>query len=363
MGLSNVAGVFSRYFIIGFFVPAFAILSVMTQTVDAALIPSAYSSASEAGKAAILGGSALLVALILLGIHRRVLRLYEGYPICEPDPKQNHNVSLVKRILRTLIWPLIRPISKRLIEHQRSIFTKALHPAEKKPLQRFTLDRCFPRCGASASDSDQDEDYWLLPTAFGNAMRASARHSDVRWGLNGVAAWPYIENLLTSQEAQVHADLKGDVAFFVNGSLLSALVAVVFVIDQTAWGTVPWYAAALICAAPVVVGRLAYLAAVDAVKEWGEATRASIDLHRHELYEMLGMRRPVDFSDERGIAEALSLTMLFGDATPDEFAAATQSLARTPKNSTARGSANGQVDPNRRRGSGRRRSATRKITD
>ncbi len=50
MGLSDVAGVFSRFFIVGFFLPAFFALIALAQLATSALVPNGverYSSATE----------------------------------------------------------------------------------------------------------------------------------------------------------------------------------------------------------------------------------------------------------------------------------------------------------------------------
>ena len=111
-----------------------------------------------------------------------------------------------------------------------------------------------------------------------------------RWHLNSIGVWPHIEMLLTPQESQVYADAKGDLAFFVNGSLVAALAGFVL-IANAAWhgATTAWYVEVLICLGAFAVSAVAYSAAIGAAVQWGSAVRASIDLHRREVYEKFGL--------------------------------------------------------------------------
>jgi hypothetical protein len=303
MGLANIAGVFSRYFVVGFFLPAFFALVALSQTVSEAFLPPVYLHAGAGAQIAILGGAALPVGLLLLGLHYRVLRLYEGYPLAEHSSLHG-----------------VKQIHDALLSVQRWRFRRAMRHCDYNRLDEvgpfdaaWKLDRRFPHDLGHPNDETL-----LLPTAFGNAVRAFERHSFLRWHLNGIGVWPHVENLLTSQEAQVLADAQGDVAFFINSSLVAVLSALALVIDMVEDTGAPSPVVVLV---PVAVTVLAYGAAIGAAANWGEVVRASIDLHRHELYEKLGLRPPRDFKEERQIAWHVNRTLLVGLHLPDEYAA------------------------------------------
>ena len=280
MGLTNVAGVFSRYFIVGFFLPAFFALIVLAQVIDADTLPTVYEQAKGAGRVAIVGGAALLVGLLLLGLHYPVLRWCEGYPLEARGDR----------------W-YARFAYTRLLNRQKDRLRRAREATEDPNVtegQRrdatWRLDLQFPH----------DQADLLLPTSFGNALRAFERHARIRWGLNSIGAWPRIELLLTPQESQVHADATGDVAFFVNGSLMALLAGAAILVDGIAGAPHAWWSWALM-PLPFVLSALLWHASIGAVIQWGHAVRASMDIHRLELYERLGVRAPEDFSDERDV--------------------------------------------------------------
>ena len=63
---------------------------------------------------------------------------------------------------------------------------------------------------------------------------------------------------------------------------------------------------------PFLVAYVLYRATIDPAMGRGEVVRASIDLHRLEVYEKLGLREPTSFSDERGLATKLGQLLLYG---------------------------------------------------
>ena len=70
MSPSDVAGVFSRYFIVGFFLPAFFALAIVAFGLSSDAVPNQFESYGDGAKIAIVGGAAVLLGLALLGVGR-----------------------------------------------------------------------------------------------------------------------------------------------------------------------------------------------------------------------------------------------------------------------------------------------------
>ena len=79
---------------------------------------------------------------------------------------------------------------------------------------------------------------------------------------------------MSSDEATLHADAKGDLAFFINGSLLSLISGMVLVANEIAYQPREWYLVWLYLV-PFVFSACCYEAAVGAAIRWGAWT--SID--------------------------------------------------------------------------------------
>jgi hypothetical protein len=302
MGLSDVAGVLSRFFIVGFFLPAFFALVALAELATSALLPNGFERYSSTAEILILGGVGLLAGLFLLGLHRPILRLFEGYPL------MRSGIGLE----RPFIWLQHRTFDE-LAERKAAAGPKADPQTNSRGMRAWlTLDRFFP-----------DDRSRLLPTRFGNALRAAEDYAYNRWGLDSIPFWAHVEPLLSDQERQLHENARTDVAFFVNLSLATAVVGVVLIADEIAHTPVdPVFA--WIYVAPFVLAYLIYRFSIDAAQRWGVEMKASLDLHRLEVYARLGVRRPTSFTDERRtIAPALNRFFLYAQELPDELFATT----------------------------------------
>jgi len=296
MSLNDFAGVFSRYFVVGFFVPAFVVLVAVSQVLPDEALPAVYLDAGNGARVAVLGGASLLAGLILLGMHYQALRLFEGYPLAAR-------------------W-YTRPLDRVLKWRQSKRLAKAL-----KKANALTDDVAKSNALWHISLSFSTDDERVLPTSFGNAVRAFEITSTHRWGLNAIAIWPRIQLLLTNEEQRVVSEAESNVAFFINGALLAALAGFALGIDKIVEGQLT-FPNGLLYLIPFAIAVLAYRASIGTVADWGSTVIASIDLHRREAYTRLGVRKPVNFSDERNnIAPAVSATLLFGEHIPDDLAA------------------------------------------
>jgi hypothetical protein len=290
VGLTNITGVFSRYFVVGFFLPAYISLVALWLTASSALLPEELQGYSETAQLGILGGVALVVALTLSGLSYHVTRISEGYPL-----------------ERVAGWPAIGLCHSLAIKLQRRRYEKLLairedeaKSARERGRAAWCLDRYFPH-----------DPKRLLPTRVGNAIRASEQHSNTRWGLDGVTIWPRVEALMSAQERELLVEAKINFYVFTNAALGASLVGISLVIDKAVNVPVPLWSWPLYLI-PFAIGYVAYRASITSAIDWGDRIRASIDLHRLKLYEHLGIRHPTSFSDERELAVRVNKALLFG---------------------------------------------------
>jgi hypothetical protein len=133
----------------------------------------------------------------------------------------------------------------------------------------------------------------------------------VRWGLDGVTIWPRVEALLSADEREIHVDSKIDFYVFTNAAVGALAVGLCLVVDESVNAPHPgsyWPLYGI----PFVLGYLLYRAAIGPATDWGDRVRSSVDLHRLEIYEKLGVRKPTSFSDERHVADRVNKALLYG---------------------------------------------------
>jgi hypothetical protein len=114
----------------------------------------------------------LLVGLLLSGLHFPILRLYEGYPL-----QHGRRIAGVRWIYAGMVGRWGKCFDA--LEAKRAVPQAS---ADRSAAAR-RLAREFP------ATRDQ-----LLPTRFGNAVRSFERHPRVRYGLDGVTAWPRVKS-------------------------------------------------------------------------------------------------------------------------------------------------------------------------
>jgi hypothetical protein len=297
MSPSDVAGVFSRYFIVGFFLPGFFTTVGLSQALSGGFLPQFYEELGGGSQIAVAGGIGLLVGLLLLGLNWQVFRLFEGYPIAEGQ-RSNPGIAFLHDLF---------------IRRQKNAFDKLMtirdgdNPAPDKANAAWKLDQEFP--------PSRDR---LLPTRFGNAVLAFETHAMTRWGLDSVVVWPRIDAGLSDREAELQANARSEAAFFVNGSLLAFIAGLILLTDEAV--NSPLHRWALIAfASPFLLSLLFARWSAGAATRWGSAVRAAIDMHRFDLYEGLGVRRPRNFSDEREtVAPHVNEALVYGFPIPDE---------------------------------------------
>lgn len=314
MALRDVAGIFSRAFVVGHFIPAFAALVIVQITVHEDALPNAYNDLGEGTQLLVVGGIALMVGLVLWGLHHPVLRLFQGYSL---------KAANSKRYPRIRLWPTKSWVGGWKVQPLALLYDTALTRKKKR----------FERLQASAESGIQSPQRTLavktlmrewpttatqvLPSRFGNVCSSYEGHARQRYNLNGIYAYPRIATMLNEAEREIITEARTDVAFFLNLALLAVLGGGYVIVDSVWHGW--WDSAAGIAAVllPPLIYAAATRAAYGAADRWGSAVRTSFDLHRLELYERVGLRRPATQSEEESIANALNRLLVYADPLPD----------------------------------------------
>lgn len=306
MGLTDVTGVFSRYFIVGFFLPTFFSLAFLKIVLSKAWLPQAVEPDSG-GAFLVLGGLALLVGLVLLGLRDPIVYLMSGYLLIRDDgswlyrPIRAAGEWMRRRLLKdfTALQIQARPTS--------SVETDS--ECRRRRRAEWQFDLRFPNSPEK-----------VLPTRLGNTIRAWEDHARKRWSLETVVVWPRINTFLSEQESKLHADAETDVAFFLNSALALTVAGGVMILDAAIEHPHPLWLA-WIYVLPFVLAYLFYRAAVEAAQRWGSFIRASIDLHRTDLYQRLGVRIPSTARQTKDVGVAINRLLLYGDVLPDSVRA------------------------------------------
>ena len=104
VGLRDVTGVFSRFFVVGFFVPSFFVVLIIAWL---------FAEVDEARHIYVAGAGALLLALVLVGLRDAVWHAFERHPWRSPfgDATFEYHERVRKEWGLTVYWawPFIKP--------------------------------------------------------------------------------------------------------------------------------------------------------------------------------------------------------------------------------------------------------------
>ena len=102
MGLSDITGVFSRYFVVAFFMPAYVALICLWLSASSGFTPDLLENHDQDIQLLILGAVAVVAGLVLSGLNYPLIRAFEGYPLLPL-----RRAPLLKLIPRALIAPAL----------------------------------------------------------------------------------------------------------------------------------------------------------------------------------------------------------------------------------------------------------------
>lgn len=219
--------------------------------------------------ATILGLISWLSALVLLALNRDLYRFVEGYGRFNP-------LRIFSRFERSRYFRLQSNISSlnekyfQLEDDHRAIPGELI--AKRGELMRKLVSQ-FP-----------DSEAWILPTSFGNIIRAFEVYPRVMYGFDAIPGWNRLLGVIPKDYRELVDDAKTQVDFWLNFFLLSLVVFLEYVVlvSYTGIFSVLWF--------PVISALFSWLAyhrAKSSAVEWGEMVKASFDTFLPELYKKL----------------------------------------------------------------------------
>lgn len=239
--------------------------------------------------------AAWIIGILLLVLNREIYRFVEGYGLYNPLRLfENRTREKYKRKVKRLDW-LDDNYSELTVE-QRSERTKLMKE----------LVESYP-----------DSERLILPTAFGNTLRAFEVYPRVMYGFEGIDGWTRILAVLPKDYRELIDDAKAQVDWWVNMGVMSLLFLIEFwYAIFSKWGlTLPWYITTLNLVLPIAIYVLLSLLlswrAASAAIGWGDYVKSAFDLYRFALLESMGIDAPKTRKEEREVWTRFSQAVLF----------------------------------------------------
>jgi hypothetical protein len=158
----------------------------------------------------------------------------------------------------------------------------------------------------------------IIPTRLGNIMAAFEGYAHNRYGMDAIYLWPRLTPILQAEGYAAFVEQeKAAFDFLLNLGYISLLIGLelVFVFLLTLQ-YIP-AVVTLLCAPIIAYGF--YWVSHNAAIHWGGRMKSAFDLYREHLREMLQVRKPVSFDDERMLWQKLSNFYRTADSRFEEF--------------------------------------------
>lgn len=297
---SDLAKLFSRDFVLGYFLPS--LLFVSAAAVVYLLFWQAESNAlvnlwtlTQKDWAI---PSALFISwflgVLLLAANYHLVRILEGYGIlqrtCLLNCQQRKFDALCAKVVT---------LGEKYGEELQS----------KKPLPDTGLKYQKKLLRRRSYYPDKRED--VLPTKFGNVMRAFETYSLSMYGMDAIPIWPRLSAMFPENHGETLNAVRSQMDFAVNMVYLPAVVIVEYAILAVLTRTLP---ALWIVGIFLLFIWFAYRMAIINAIQWGDLVKASFDLYRYDLLEQMGLERPASWEQEQALWTDISRSFLYWES-------------------------------------------------
>lgn len=263
-------------------------------------------------------GLIMLILTVILGymlvvLNNFLIKVCEGYILLEHFPGLRKRELKKERILKAKI----NRLGKALNCYRQK--DKMDHPKAQKLLSAIDSLQIRHQQLYPAVRSE------IMPTAFGNILKAAEYYSMENYYIDSVIYWPRLINVISPAYGNKIQDSRNQLSFVVNCGFLAVLFSVCSLMASvyqcllcslSAQGrAAPFYfieisleqtiyeQRALIYACigimAILFAGIFFRASMVSVSEFGGMIRSAYDLFRFDLLESLHMELPVDSWDER----------------------------------------------------------------
>ncbi|MDM8519782.1 hypothetical protein QUF64_07025 [Anaerolineales bacterium HSG6] len=259
---------------------------------------------------------------MLLAMNRFILRVMEGYGkynpfrildrLGEPSDRFQQNLSnqLPPWLKRFLPSALLTVGEKKRLEKLKQEIAVLGQQGDSRQRDRLLRKQ--------RQEFPEKEDR-LLPTSFGNAIRAFEEYSRLMYGLDAIPGWNHLQAVITPEFSQLVNDTKASVDFWANVWFLSWFVLVEYIVivgfrwynPVDGWGVVsawliPWFIMIVL-----LFVYFCFFSAKNAAILWGYWVKASFDVFIPELRQKLELPKPATREAEREMWVKFSQAIIY----------------------------------------------------
>lgn len=332
--VTNYLEKFGSNFLVAAMIPSLGLVIACMVAFDP-IFKISQSLQAEEGIYSLIGISLLvLVPTIIIGftltaLNTFILKIFEGYIFIHRLPLLKEGYSRKAKKLLQEIQDLNKKIED--LEHKKRKTITDKEQIDTLKGLHFTkaaeYDKNYPPLHAG-----------IMPTKFGNILKASEAYTGTRYGIDAVEFWPRLQHVIPPSYRQSIDEARNELSFLVNMSALSfiffvlctlAVVTNVPLPGTPEWGNVIANSFRYIASAAVAFVSFLFFnkAALFSVVDFGAMIRSSYDLFRLDLLTQFRIKHPKTLTEEFQVWKNLGELLILGQEAKD-FEALTYDIKR-----------------------------------
>lgn len=315
--IQNHLDKFGRNFLVASMIPSLAFFTITMTSLKPILsnevkelLGSEFNPLGESGLLLVL--LTVILGFTLTSLNTFIYKVFEGYVLIWRIPSLR--ISELKRARN------MRDINNRITKKVERLKRQDTRRAEQKRNDLgATRDSLLAQYDLSFPPSEDE----ILPTKFGNILKAAETYPMSRYRIDSVPVWPRLIHAMPDSYYAKVDDINNQLSFLMNCtvlaifySLITLSVSLYFVItsliNANALPILAWVYFGLFIGALGIA--IIFLRASElVVTDYGLLIRSSFDLFRRELLRKLELAPPLTLTAEQNLWEDVCAFMNIGD--------------------------------------------------
>jgi hypothetical protein len=324
-------------FLVAAFVPAMGFIIATTLTFNNYLPPQLKCTNTN-GACLIQSTLYLLLLTTVLGftlfsLSTFIYKSFEGYTFLLGIDTPLGRSSLRRQIKRfqknqsdgQLVEKQITRIQLKIIQEQnRQASSYRTRNAQRIKRYHEKIKSLRDRQYSIASEKNEyfpPEQGYVLPTRFGNILRASEMYAGARYRIDSVPLWGRLAHVIPPEGMEKIDQANNQCLFLLNGSVLASIYTVICLLaslygliklqqgETSNLSSIHYDLIWVYLILGILSGAIAwlfYIASLYNVSQYGNMIRTAYDLYRFNLIEALHLRLPKNLKDERWLWRRIS---------------------------------------------------------
>jgi len=319
-------------FVVSAFVPSLAFVAMAIVVFKPIVPPDLLNSVQNTFEPFGQSGILLLALTVILGftlsnLNTSIYKILEGYSLLARFPlgrnRQLRKFNKLKQQLET--------VENEITQMEQSAKPDEDHLSRLEDLRYYIASEMNLRFPLKEEA--------ILPTAFGNMLRAAEAYSADRYGIDAVRLWPRLIHVIPDSYYEKVEQSNNGLAFLINCSILSLLFGFLCML-ASGYQYLVWqlalqdktevlyfvrinypsrvyceriYIYGVIFVVMLVFSFVFYKGSFPIVMQYGNMIRSSFDLFRFQLLKQLNLDLPKDLDQERDLWSKISEFIAIGE--------------------------------------------------